>query len=399
MSIFRIRLTALLLTVCTLMISRPVFAAESSGNPNQKWTPQPLPASEYDTVFGDSLYINPAYQTKKVTVTYAGQSWVTGMDAFLNIPIRLRASGSQIACSFTDHAVFEAFFSAVSQQLSSLTVTQQSDPIYDNGNGSYLRHIGQSHLEVKPEAANLLAALLENKVLTGDCSDITLELTEALLDRVWEEDGFEVSPDYVLTGECVTSFSSSGSNRSTNIQVGASRLDWLVVMPGQTVSVSDTILPRTTANGYRPAGVYLNGVHTTGMGGGVCQISSTVYNAVMNAGLTVVERRPHSMPVAYLPKGLDAAIASGSKDLKFRNDYTTPVLIRTDTANKKLTVRVFVLNSELNGRSYRIWARQTGSLSADTYLTTYQDGVETGTVFVGTSRYKPLVEADALDEA
>ena len=89
---------------------------------------------------------------------------------------------------------------------------------------------------------------------------------------------------------------------------------------------------------------------TSGLGGGVCQISSTVYNAVKNAGLTVVQRNPHSMPVSYLPKGLDAAIAAGSKDLKFRNDYTTPVVLYTDTSNKHLTVNVLVWNQDVYKR-------------------------------------------------
>ena len=99
------------------------------------------------------------------------------------------------------------------------------------------------------------------------------------------------------------------------------------------------------------------------------------------------------MPVSYLPKGLDAAIAAGSKDLKFRNDYTTPVVLYTDTSNKHLTVNVLVWNQELAGRSFKLWAKQTGALSADTYFTTYQDGKEVSTQFVGTSRYNPYREA------
>ena len=94
------------------------------------------------------------------------------------------------------------------------------------------------------------------------------------------------------------------------------------IMPGQEVSVSTAILPRTSANGYREAGAYLNGETVMAIGGGICQVSSTVYNAVKNAGLVVLERHPHSMPVHYLPLGLDAAISSGSKDLRFRNNYS-----------------------------------------------------------------------------
>ena len=155
--------------------------------------------------------------------------------------------------------------------------------------------------------------------------------------------------------------------------------------------------PFTLENGYKTATAYENGRSVDSIGGGVCQISSTVYNAVKNAGLTILQRNPHSMPVSYLPKGLDAAIAAGSKDLKFRNDYTTPVVLYTDTSNKHLTVNVLVWNQELAGRSFKLWAKQTGALSADTYFTTYQNGKEVSTQFVGTSRYNPYREAVSND--
>lgn len=364
----------------------PVQAQAKDG-----WTPQALPAASITTVFGDTRYINPEWLTHKVTVSYQGKTWVTGMDAFKDIPVTLTNLNGRIYCTFQDYSVFRAYFSAINAEMAVLTA-QSGVPVFDNGAGSYIYQGGQIHFEAKPEMADWLAHTLENAVYTGSCTDISLQLTAELLNTVTDSTNVVTSPDFVLTGSCTTSFKSSGANRSNNIAVGASRLNNLIVMPGQTVSVSDTILPRTRANGYKEAGVYLNGVHTTGMGGGVCQISSTVYNAVMNAGLTVTERKPHSMPVAYLPKGQDAAIASGSKDLKFRNDYSTPVVILTDTSNKKLTVNVLVLNQELNGRSFKLWSKQTGSLSADAYFTTYQDGKEVSTVFIGTSKYKPLRE-------
>lgn len=363
----------------------------SSAQAKDGWTAQPLPAASVNTVFGDARYINPAWLTQKVTISYQGKSWVTGMDAFKDIPVTLTNLNGKIYCTFQDYSVFRSYFGAINAELSVLTA-QSGVPVFDNGAGSYIYQGGQIHFEAKPEMAEWLAHTLENAVYAGNPADISLELIADLLNTVTDSTSVVTSPDFVLTGSCTTSFKTSSANRSNNIVVGSARLNNLVVMPGQTVSVSDTILPRTKANGYKEAGVYLNGVHTTGMGGGVCQISSTVYNAVMNAGLTVTERKPHSMPVAYLPKGQDAAIAAGSKDLKFRNDYSTPVVILTDTSNKKLTVNVLVLNQELNGRSFKLWAKQTGSLSADTYFTTYQDGKEVSTVFVGTSKYKPLRE-------
>ena len=355
------------------------------------WTPQPLPAASVDTVFGDSRYIDPAWMTKKVTITYQGTSWMTGMDAFKDMPVRLTNVNGAIDCVFLNTDVFSSYFSAINAQLSLLTQAPAA-PVFDNNAGSYIKKEAASHYEAVSSMPGWLAQMIRNMILTGSCNDISQELTPELLTQVTGAGNVITSTDFVLAGSCTTSFKTSGANRSSNIEIAASRLNNLVVMPGQTVSVSDTILPRTRKNGYKEAGVYANGVHTTGLGGGVCQISSTVYNAVKNAGLTVTERKAHSMPVSYLPKGLDAAIAAGSKDLKFRNDYSTPVVLYTDTANKRLTINVVVWDQELAGRSFKLWAKQTGSLSADTYFTTYQNGKETSTVFVGTSQYLPYRE-------
>lgn len=369
-----------------------LFAAPLPAKAAQAWTPQPLPALTFDTVFGDSRYLDPAWLTKKVTISYQGHTWVTGMDAFANIPVRLTNVNGRIGVQFLDTAVFRSYFNAINAELAALTA-QENVPLYDNGSGSYIRQNGQLHYEARPEMAQWLADMLSNMVLTGQTGDISQELTAELLTAVSDSRDISISSDFVLSGTCTTSYATSSANRCTNISVAASRLNDLVVMPGQTVSVSDTILPRTKANGYKEAGVYLNGVHTTGMGGGVCQVSSTVYNAVMNAGLTVTERKPHSMPVSYLPHGLDAAIAAGSKDLKFRNDFSTPVVLQATTSNKKLTVNVLVLKSELNGRSWKLWAKQIDSLSAKSYLTSYQNGKEISTAYVAASKYLPYRES------
>jgi hypothetical protein len=380
---FKARLAGIL--ACLLLFIVPLQA-------DAGWNASPLPAASINTVFGDSTYLNPEWMTKKVTITWNGNTWMTGMDAFKDMPVRLTNNNGAIDCTFLNTAVFQSFFSAINASIASMTTTA-AVPVFDNGAGSYIRISGTQHMEAVSSMPDWLAQMLHNLILTGQCTDIALELNDSLMTKVLDSGTVSTSPDFVLTGTCTTSFQTSGANRSNNIVVGASRLNNLIVMPGQTVSVSDTILPRTRANGYKEAGVYVNGAHTTGLGGGVCQISSTVYNAVKNAGLTILQRNPHSMPVSYLPKGLDAAIAAGSKDLKFRNDYTTPVVLYTDTSNKHLTVNVLVWNQELAGRSFKLWAKQTGALSADTYFTTYQNGKEVSTQFVGTSRYNPYREA------
>lgn len=383
-------------------VSTPALPADAAAVPDAvpgfyfsqgSWAPHPLPTASTDTVFGDANYIDPAFLTRKVTISCQGMTWVTGMDAFAAIPVRLTNVGGRIGCEFLNLSTFDAFFAAVSAQLGQ--ATRQSVPkkaLYDNGAGSYIYLDDCSWLEASASMGQWLADTLENMVLNGICTDISLELSGDFLTPVTES-VLRFSPDYVLAGTSSSSFADSDANRCTNVEVAASRIHNRILMPGESLSASSAFLPRTKANGYKMAGVYLNGVHTLGMGGGVCQVSSDLYHAAMNAGLTVTERWPHSMPVPYAQLGLDAAIAQGYKDLKIRNDYDCPIAICAETDNKQLTVSIYVPGQSMGGKTYRLWAEQTGELSAKTWLTTYQNGAAVKTAYIGRSRYNPLREA------
>ena len=195
--------------------------------------------------------------------------------------------------------------------------------------------------------------------------------------------------DYVVAGSCTTSLKGSSASRIQNITTAAGYLNGTVVQPGQIISVSALMRPRTVENGYALAGVYSGGKTVQGLGGGICQMSSTLYNALMNAGMTVVTRYPHSMTVSYLPKGQDAAISQGSKDLIFTNPYNTPVTIITTADGTNVSAQVLVSNTELAGRSYKFYAVSTGSLSATTYRDCYLNGTLMATELIASSSYAP----------
>lgn len=195
--------------------------------------------------------------------------------------------------------------------------------------------------------------------------------------------------DYVIAGSCSTSLKGSSNSRIQNITVGAAHVNGVVLEPGSAVSVSALLGPRDAAHGYALAGVYSGGKTVQGYGGGICQVSSTLYNAVMNAGLTVAQRYSHSMPVSYLPLGQDAAISWGSKDLVIINPYNTPVLFAANVDGMTLNATVFVSNTSLAGRSYKFYAVKTGGLSAISYRDCYQNGVLTGTEVIASSKYAP----------
>ncbi len=138
-------------------------------------------------------------------------------------------------------------------------------------------------------------------------------------------------------GSCTTSYVDNVP-RAINVELAAQRINGIVVQPGENFSFSATILPRTAANGYVEAPIYVSGKHGVGIGGGICQVSSTLYAAMVSAGLPATERHAHSLPVDYLPAGLDATIAGNYMDLKFTNTFSQPLLIQAYAEGGTLTV-------------------------------------------------------------
>lgn len=381
------------------IVSAVLAACLIFGTPLPLSAAQALPAGGITTTVSDGRYIDSNWMNQALVLTYQGQSWAMGLNLLGDYPVFLSDDGGARQCVIGDSAVIDVFLSAINEQLKG-QVFQSDTPIFDTGTGSYIYNSGQTYYQLNDNVKVWILTTLQQQFAAGKPQTLTLELTDGYLTPVVTEGTLTYSPDFVLAGTCTTSFSTSSSNRINNIEVAAGHLNNLLVMPGQEISVSDTIKPRTTANGYKSAGAYLNGRTVPAIGGGICQVSSTVYNAVKNAGLTVLERHPHSMPVHYLPLGLDAAISAGTKDLRFRNDYSAPVILQAYTEGKNLIVNCLVWNHDLNGRTFKLWSKETGSLSARTYFTTYQDGVEVSTEYVGASYYmapKPA-DSDAEDE-
>lgn len=140
-----------------------------------------------------------------------------------------------------------------------------------------------------------------------------------------------------------TSFKGSSSNRKYNIRKGVDLINGTVLEPGETFSTNGVLGTRTIANGWKMANAYVGGTTEEQAGGGVCQLSSTLYNAVVKADLEIVSRRNHSMPVSYIRKGLDATINSVGNiiDFKFRNNTETNVIIFAWTSGNDLYFKIY----------------------------------------------------------
>jgi len=145
-----------------------------------------------------------------------------------------------------------------------------------------------------------------------------------------------------VLGSFTTSFSSSGKSRSANVTNGCNLINGITLYPGEEFSTLEAKTPFTEANGYHMAASYLNGKVVDSLGGGICQVSTTLYNAVLLAELEVTQRYNHSMIVAYVDPSADAAIAeSAGKDFKFVNNTDAPIYVEGIIENKKITVNIY----------------------------------------------------------
>ena len=180
----------------------------------------------------------------------------------------------------------------------------------------------------------------------------------------------------------------SGNSRGSNVENAANKIDDLLLMPGEEFSYENAVGPVIASNGYKYAPVISNGKLVDGIGGGVCQVSSTLYNTQLNAGILPTERRNHSKAVGYVPRGLDATLASGSIDYKFKNTYEYPLVINTKAINGKLTIEIWSNEDALKGIDYKPVSYVSGNV-ANTYLYGYdKDGNKVYEKHIDTSVYR-----------
>jgi vancomycin resistance protein YoaR len=142
-------------------------------------------------------------------------------------------------------------------------------------------------------------------------------------------------------GEYVTSFNSNNKERNNNIYLAAKAINNYVLFPGEIFSFNKVVGERTAGKGYMPATVIVKGEFSEDFGGGICQVSSTLFNAVDNAGIKVVQRYSHSREVSYVPPKRDATVSWNGPDLIFKNEYNQPILILAKTLDNKIKIEIY----------------------------------------------------------
>ena len=156
-----------------------------------------------------------------------------------------------------------------------------------------------------------------------------------------------------------TYFDGDNADRSANIRLAARKINGTTVKSGETFSFNGTVGARTEENGFRPAKIIENGKFVLGYGGGVCQVSTTLYNAVVLSGLSVEEYHPHSLKVSYVPPSRDAMVSGSYFDLKFKNTRLTPIYVRMSCNLSSITCTIY---GQPDGYEYAFSSVVTGTL-------------------------------------
>lgn len=212
-------------------------------------------------------------------------------------------------------------------------------------------------------------------------------------------------------------YDENNRNRAENIKIGISKINGLILGPGDVFSFNEVVGPRTADAGYKAAHIYEAGRVIDGVGGGICQVSSTLYNAVLFSDLQVIERRNHMFTVGYVPKGVDATVSYGEVDFKFKNSTRWPVKINAWVTDNNLLYFSLKGTNEIPGKTIEISPavvktenfksvyidapglpegktviRQEGKpgFVVDTYKIVKQDGNIVNQIKLHTSVYKPL---------
>ena len=233
---------------------------------------------------------------------------------------------------------------------------------------------------IHPEVNGIDFNVEEAKVLLQEDKEqyeIPLTITKPKITT--SQIGSEAFPDLLATYS--TKYDGGNINRTTNLKLACQKINDKVILPGETFSYNKTLGERTAAAGYKNAKVYENGEVVDGIGGGICQISSTLYNSVLMANMEVTERRNHQFVTSYVPAGRDATVVYGLTDFKFKNTRTYAIKIKAGVSNGIATISIYGIKEE---NEYTT-SFETKTISSIPFTVKY---VDDATLSTGTEKVK-----------
>ena len=275
---------------------------------------------------------------------------------FNNTPIEI-----QTITTYPSEVNLEAIHQEIYKEAKNAYYTQNPYKVHPSENG----------LDFKismEEAQNLLAN-------AQDTCTIPLKVTYPKISTNMV--GSEAFPNLLSTFS--TNYNANQTNRTTNLRLAANKINGTVLMPGQTFSYNKVVGNRTTAAGYKEAGTYVNGQIVDGVGGGICQITTTLYNAVLYANLDIVQRTNHQFIPSYSTASRDATVVYGAIDFQFKNNREYPIKIYCSVSGGVAKCNIFGVKTA-NDYEVQLTSRITSTTSNAIYSEAYKILKKNGTV-------------------
>ncbi len=202
-----------------------------------------------------------------------------------------------------------------------------SEPVLDKKTGKIISEVNGCIISLEDN--------IEQIMMAGEGEKLQLEIIPVY--PKYTRDDIEEAKNIIGAYE---TWVSGSEGRRKNINLAANAINNTLLWPDEVFSFNDVVGPRSMARGYLPAPIIMMGHTELDPGGGVCQVSSTLFNAAESAGVEIIERHQHSKPIRYVPIGKDATVSYGHLDLRFKNSLKSPIIIKAGTSGSKIWVNI-----------------------------------------------------------
>lgn len=349
LTIFAYFVSFLLIMMNNLHFTEKTKNAKTSAEPVK--IQQVLPKNSYKTIKSQYFSVdNPINIIPKIQFNYNGKLYVIDNNCDIsNYQKSFINNGFSYRVNIMKFAVANGFnkYQAVSYAFPEIqnTINKLAENIYQSAQDASLSVVKNTAKSIVENSKN--GVKVDDVALFNNIYDSFLIYKEAyifpvptieILPQICDDDIKEINN---IRAEFSTSFNNSVSQRKNNIKLALNCFDGLVLNPGEMFSFNNKTGLRTAKNGYQKAKIIKNGMFIEEYGGGVCQVSTTLYNACLLADLDIIESHCHSLPVSYVQAGFDAMVNSGSSDLIVKNNHDYPVLIATSSENDLCKVVVY----------------------------------------------------------
>lgn len=310
-----------------------------------------FPNESIEFVYKDRVFIYELKQNIKSSSIFEINYEINKYDRFSSLDERKQLLNHMLELNFSEEVAINYLFPNINKKIEEIDKNISKKPknasLDTNTNTNKVFYIKKEIIGEKLDK-NKLYHLIADAYLWGE--KLSFQVPIIYLDPEVKSEDFAKFTN--LRADFSTDISRSSADRKHNIKNALKSLNLVEIAPNGVFSFNKIVGRRTAENGYRTAKIIVNNEFVDGLGGGVCQVSTTLYNTALLAGLEILEANKHSKQVSYIKYGFDAMVNYASSDLKFKNNTNEKIIIVTNYTNSRARIRIF--GEDLNGVSYKL---------------------------------------------